>query len=175
MTDECPTIYARPVSPNAYYYQATVSKGNPVPTLRFIRFLVFFFVVGVVYAQPSGGPYGPIDQRYGIPKAGKVYRAPDGKSDAAGAELAHPTTIEAAMERVVTGDAIVLRGGIYRTGGLVLNRASRYSPTKRSIPSSRAPGSRRSGRPCPTTSGGPPGRNSSRRSLSLGGIANARA
>ena len=87
-----------------FYYQATVTKGHPLQTLRFIRFLVFFFVVGVVYAQPSGGPYGPIDQRDEIPKAAKVYFvAPDGKSDAAGGELAHPTTIEAAIERVITG------------------------------------------------------------------------
>ena len=48
-------------------------------TLRHFRFLVFFFVAGLVYAQPSGGPYGPIDQRYELPKAGKIYFvAPDG-------------------------------------------------------------------------------------------------
>jgi parallel beta-helix repeat protein len=108
-------------------------------TLRFTRFLVFFFVAGLAYAQPSGGPYGPIDQRYEIPKSGpnasKVYFvAPDGKADAAGAELAHPTTIEAAMERVVTGDAIVLRGGIYRTGGLVLNQGITIQPYEEEHP-----------------------------------------
>ncbi|MGA3070777.1 MAG: right-handed parallel beta-helix repeat-containing protein [Terracidiphilus sp.] len=102
-------------------------------TLRRFRFLLFFFVAGLGYAQPSGGPYGPIDQRYELPNAGpnagKVYFvAPDGKSDAAGVELAQPTTIEAAMERVVTGDAIVLRGGIYRTGGLVLNQGITIQP-----------------------------------------------
>jgi parallel beta-helix repeat protein len=103
--------------------------------LRLFRFLVFFFVAGVVYAQPSGGPYGPIDQRYEIPKAGKVYFvASDGKSDAAGAEVAHPTTIEAAMERVVTGDAIVLRGGVYRTGGLVLNQGITIQPYEEEHP-----------------------------------------
>jgi parallel beta-helix repeat protein len=104
-------------------------------TLRFTRFLVFFFVAGLAYAQPSGGPYGPIDQRYEIPKSGKVYFvAPDGKNDAAGAELAHPTTIEAAMERVVTGDAIVLRGGIYRIGGLVLNQGITIQPYEEEHP-----------------------------------------
>jgi parallel beta-helix repeat protein len=102
---------------------------------RFLHFLVFFFVAGLVYAQPSGGPYGPIDQRYEIPKGGKVYFvAPDGKSDAAGTELAHPTTIEAAMERVVTGDAIVLRGGIYRTGGLMLNQGITIQPYEEEHP-----------------------------------------
>jgi hypothetical protein len=104
-------------------------------TLRFTRFLVFFFVAGLVYAQPSGGPYGPIDQRYELPKAGKVYFvAPDGKSDAGGADAAHPTTIEAAMERVATGDAIVLRGGIYRTGGLVLNQGITIQPFEEEHP-----------------------------------------
>ncbi len=40
------------------------------------------------YAQPSGGPYGPIDQRYEIPKAAHVYYvAPDGKADAPGTTL----------------------------------------------------------------------------------------
>ena len=97
--------------------------------------IALFFVAGLVYAQPSGGPYGPIDQRYEIPKTGKVYFvAPDGKADAAGAELAHPTTIEAAMERVVTGDAIVLRGGIYRTGGLVLNQGITIQPYEEEHP-----------------------------------------
>jgi parallel beta-helix repeat protein len=98
-------------------------------TPRFLGLLLFFFVAGSLYAQPSGGPYGPIDQRYEIPQTGKVYFvAPDGKSDTPGVELAHPTTIEAAMERVVTGDAIVLRGGIYRTGGLVLNQGIAIQP-----------------------------------------------
>ena len=104
-------------------------------TLSSSCFLALFFVAGSVYAQPSGGPYGPIDQRYEIPKAGKVYFvAPDGKTDATGADVAHPTTIEAAMERVVTGDAIVLRGGIYRTGGLVLNQGITIQPYEEEHP-----------------------------------------
>ena len=37
-------------------------------------------------------------------------------------------TLEAAIGRVVTGDAIVLRGGIYRTGGLVLNQGITIQP-----------------------------------------------
>ena len=71
-------------------------------------------------AQPSGGPYGPIPQTYQLPdKAAHVYYvAPDGKAEAPGTTLAEPTTLEAAIARVVTGDAIVLRGGTYRTGGL---------------------------------------------------------
>jgi hypothetical protein len=81
------------------------------------------------YAQPSGGPYGPIDRRYEIPKAAHVYYvATDGKTDSAGTMLEQPTTLEAAIERVVTGDAIVMRGGVYRTGGLILNQSITLQP-----------------------------------------------
>lgn len=80
-------------------------------------------------AQPSGGPYGPIPQRYAVPKAPHVYYvAPDGKADAAGTALNEPTTIESAITRVVTGDAIVMRGGTYRTGGLQLNQGITIQP-----------------------------------------------
>ena len=82
-----------------------------------------------LHAQPSGGPYGPIDQRYEVPKAAHVYYvSPDGKADAAGTTLDQPTTIESAIGRVVTGDAIILRGGVYRTGGLVLNQGITIQP-----------------------------------------------
>jgi parallel beta-helix repeat protein len=93
----------------------------------FLSSLLFAAAPG--YAQPSGGPCGPIDQRYEIPKAAHVYYvAPDGKPDSPGTTLEHPTTLEAAIERVVTGDAIVLRGGVYRTGGLSLNQGITLQP-----------------------------------------------
>ena len=77
-----------------------------------------------VEAQPSGGPYGPIRQNYEVPnKANHVYYvAPDGREDAAGTSLKQPTTLGTAISKVVTGDAIILRGGTYRTGGLRLNQ-----------------------------------------------------
>jgi len=79
-------------------------------------------------AQPSGGPYGPIPQSYPVPEAGHVYTvAPDGKAEAPGT-LAEPTTLAAAIEKVVTGDAIVMRGGIYRTGNLRLNQGITWQP-----------------------------------------------
>jgi hypothetical protein len=56
------------------------------------------------------------------------YVAPDGKNDASGSVPAEPTTIEAAIERVVTGDAIVLRGGTYRTGNLKFNQQITMQP-----------------------------------------------
>jgi len=54
--------------------------------------------------------------------------APDGKADAPGASLDQPTTLEAAISRATTGDAIVLRGGIYRVGGLRLNQGILMQP-----------------------------------------------
>ncbi len=81
-------------------------------------------------AQPSGGPYGPIPQTYQVPRDAPhvYYVAPDGRADAPGTTLSQPTTLEAAIERVVTGDAIVMRGGTYRTGGLVLNQGITLQP-----------------------------------------------
>jgi hypothetical protein len=83
-----------------------------------------------VTAQPSGGPYGPIRQTYGLPaEAGKIYYvAVDGQAEQSGETLAKPTTLEAALERVRTGDAIVMRGGTYRTGNLLLNQGITIQP-----------------------------------------------
>jgi hypothetical protein len=83
-----------------------------------------------VTGQPSGGPYGPIRQKYDLPKgAGKIYYvAPDGKAEETGQKLEKPTTLEAAIERVVSGDAIVMRGGTYRTGNLLLNQGITIQP-----------------------------------------------
>ncbi|MBN2347470.1 MAG: right-handed parallel beta-helix repeat-containing protein [Bacteroidales bacterium] len=83
-----------------------------------------------VIAQPSGGPYGPIQQQYELPSvAGTIYYvAPDGKVEATGNSLQQPTSLEEAMKRVKTGDAIVLRGGTYRTGNLILNQGITMQP-----------------------------------------------
>ncbi|MGB2870207.1 MAG: right-handed parallel beta-helix repeat-containing protein [Bacteroidota bacterium] len=81
-------------------------------------------------AQPSGGPYGPIRQTYALPKgAEKIYYvAADGSGEQTGESLDKPTTLESAIERAVTGDAIVLRGGTYRTGNLLLNQGVTIQP-----------------------------------------------
>jgi parallel beta-helix repeat protein len=86
--------------------------------------------VCLAHAQPSGGPYGPQARKYEIPAnaAHVYYVAPDGKADASGATLAEPTTLESAIARVVTGDAVILRGGTYRTGGLMLNQGITLQP-----------------------------------------------
>lgn len=86
--------------------------------------LILSFSFIALSAQPSGGPYGPIQQKYDSSKVkGTIYYvAPDGKMSAKGNSLDNPTAIESAIERVETGDAIILRGGVYRTGNLILNQ-----------------------------------------------------
>jgi len=87
-------------------------------------------------AHPSGGPYGPITQRYEIPRnAGKIYYvAPDGNAKASGTSINKPTTLESAIEQVESGDAIILRGGIYRTGNLLLNQGIIMQPYENEKP-----------------------------------------
>jgi hypothetical protein len=85
-------------------------------------------------AAPSGGPYGPVATTYAVPKAPHVYYvAPDGKADAAGT-LAAPATLETAVAKAVTGDAIILRGGVYRTGSLAFNQKIIFQPYKNERP-----------------------------------------
>jgi hypothetical protein len=81
-------------------------------------------------AQPSGGPYGPIYQTYSLPDvSGKIYYvAPEGEEETAGKTVEKPTTLEAAIERVQSGDVIILRGGTYRTGNLLLNQGIIMQP-----------------------------------------------
>ncbi len=91
--------------------------------------LVLSSAMGVV-AQPSGGPYGPLRQSYSLPQIkGRIYYvAPDGKGEASGESLSCPTTIEAAIVRARTGDAIILRRGVYRPGNLVFNQGIVIQP-----------------------------------------------
>ncbi|MGF7138033.1 right-handed parallel beta-helix repeat-containing protein [Roseimarinus sediminis] len=91
--------------------------------------LMLLMMTGV-YAQPSGGPYGPVKQNYQLPEVdGRIYYvAPDGRDDASGSSIDAPTSIENAIAKVEGGDAIVLRGGTYRTGDLQLNQGVVIQP-----------------------------------------------
>jgi parallel beta-helix repeat protein len=106
---------------------------NPHPLSSRARRIAAFalaFAPLLSLAQPSGGPYGPIAQTYEVPggAAHVYYVAPDGSADSTGTSLDAPTTLESAITRVVTGDAIILRGGTYRAGGLVLNQGVSIQP-----------------------------------------------
>jgi parallel beta-helix repeat protein len=91
--------------------------------------LTILFLCSAAVAGPSGGPYGPIETNYELPQAANIfYVAADGDPDSGGESVDDPTTIETAITQVVTGDAIVMRGGIYRTGGLLLNQGITIQP-----------------------------------------------
>ena len=88
----------------------------PLTTTCFIRFIngliLCFILIMPAVSQPSGGPYGPVRQSWPLPEAkGQIYYvSPDGNRESTGGTLSVPTTIEAAIERVKTGDVIVMRG-----------------------------------------------------------------
>jgi hypothetical protein len=94
----------------------------------YLRSILFFLVLIVLSlslkSQPSGGPYGPIYQNYKLPSvSGKIYYVSvDGNKENSGLNIIEPITIESAFDKVVSGDAIILRGGVYRTGDLILNQ-----------------------------------------------------
>ncbi len=98
-------------------------------------FICVLFCSLSAIAQPSGGPYGPVQQTYNLPRdaANIYYVAPDGKADAPGT-LSEPTTLASVIEKVKTGDAIIMRGGVYRTGNLQLNQGITIQPYENEQP-----------------------------------------
>jgi hypothetical protein len=91
--------------------------------------LASFALSTALFAHPSGGPYGPAQRTYEVPAAAHVYYvAPSAEASAPGDSIDRPTTIETAIAKVVTGDAIILRGGVYRTGDLRLNQGVTIQP-----------------------------------------------
>lgn len=110
--------------------KTNVNKKRTLHYCNLLLLVVFAIGSQVASAQPSGGPYGPIKQRYELPKVtGKIYYvAPNGKADAPGDQLAQPTSIEAAIKKAGTGDAIIMRGGTYRTGNLTFNQGITIQP-----------------------------------------------
>lgn len=107
------------------------SRSENTQNLNFVVILLLFFT-GIVNAQPSGGPYGPVHKTYELPQvSGTIYYvSPEGNAGAAGTDISKPTTLEAAVKKGVTGDAIILRGGVYRTGSLVFNQGLTFQPYK---------------------------------------------
>jgi hypothetical protein len=81
-------------------------------------------------AQPSGGPYGPVSTDYAIPEEAHsvYYVSANGDAKASGRTEDVPTTIAVAISQAVTGDAIILRGGVYRTGSLSFNQGITLQP-----------------------------------------------
>lgn len=83
----------------------------------------------VLFAQPSGGPYGPVQRHYELPATGRIwFVAPTGQPPATGSRLTEPTDLATALAQAATGETIVLRGGLYRTGGLRFNQGITLQP-----------------------------------------------
>ena len=121
------------ISQQLNFFKIFISGSKTNRLISFISCFVLIFLFSFsseIYSQPSGGPYGPIPQKYELPKVtGKIYFvSPDGKTDQSGESVSNPTTIESAIAKVKTGDAIILRGGIYRTGNLLLNQGITIQP-----------------------------------------------
>ncbi|MBN2213691.1 MAG: right-handed parallel beta-helix repeat-containing protein [Bacteroidales bacterium] len=80
--------------------------------------------------QPVEIAHGPVKRVYELPDVkGKIYYvAPDGKADADGTDINQPASIETVISKVITGDAIIMRGGVYRTGNLTFNQGITIQP-----------------------------------------------
>ncbi len=123
-------------SNNKNFTNKEIHTNGFLKSSKFYFLLLILFIANTssinLFAQPSGGPYGPIMQTYELPKvAGTIYYvAPDGKADQPGESISNPTTIESAIERVKTGDAIIMRGGVYRTGNMEFNQGIIIQPYK---------------------------------------------
>lgn len=101
--------------------------------MTIVRWCACFIVLFAgLEAQPSGGTYGPVRQTYTVPNTGGsvLYVSPEGKKEWSGATVKEPTTLASAMENVRSGDVIILRGGTYRTGNLMLNQGIVMQPYK---------------------------------------------
>jgi hypothetical protein len=108
---------------------------SPLPFLaRTLKCLLLTACAGLclplLQAQPSGGPYGPQRLDYPVPAVqGKIhYVAPEAPAGATGLSPAEACSLEAAIERATGGDAILLRGGTYRTGSLRVNQGVLLQP-----------------------------------------------
>ncbi|HQI47042.1 MAG TPA: right-handed parallel beta-helix repeat-containing protein [bacterium] len=87
-------------------------------------------------SQPTGGPYGPIRQNYALPAtSGRIFFvAPEAPAGQKGTSLTVPMRLEEAIAAARTGDAIILRGGTYRTGGLKTNQGILLQPYADEVP-----------------------------------------
>lgn len=104
-------------------------------SMKILIVFAFMLITFSIKAQPSGGPYGPINRSYELPQAKTIfYVSPEGKAENSGLDLTLPTSFKKACEKVVTGDAIVLRGGTYRTGNLTINQGITIQPYKNEKP-----------------------------------------
>ncbi len=102
-------------------------------TSQFRVLLILLVIFSSCSQPPDKAPsveYGPIAHTYDLPEVpGTIYFvSPDGDADSDGLEPESPASIEEIFARVVTGDAIIMRGGTYRTGNLTFNQGITIQP-----------------------------------------------
>ena len=113
-----------------------ITRNQKVKTSKWLFAVILLVMVVPLMAQPSGGPYGPVSQDYEIPHDANTvyYVAPDGHTNNDGLSVENPTTLKSAIAKVVTNDAIIMRGGTYRNGNLELNQGVTIQPYKNEQP-----------------------------------------
>jgi hypothetical protein len=105
------------------------------PTIVTLLSWILLLAVSTASAQPSGGPYGPVPRHYALPESNTlIFVAPDGNPASDGTTIDAPTTLDRAIAAAATGDAILLRGGTYRTGSLRLNQGITIQPYADEVP-----------------------------------------
>jgi hypothetical protein len=99
--------------------------------------LALMLGTGCRSTDPAGATeYGPYETNYSVPRVqGTVYYvSPDGDAASDGLSLGKPTTIEQAFTLVTSGDAIIMRGGVYRTGNLTFNQGITIQAYRNEVP-----------------------------------------
>ncbi|MBU1117086.1 MAG: right-handed parallel beta-helix repeat-containing protein [Bacteroidetes bacterium] len=121
----------------------TFSKQEDIRSFLFfaktlaIISIVLFLPQQIIIAQPSGGPYGPVQSNYELPQNVKnniFFVSPDGNPKSSGNSIINTTTLKSAFERINSGDVIILRGGVYRIGNLVFNQKIIMQPYNNEVP-----------------------------------------
>ena len=80
------------------------------------------------YIAEQFGPFGPIVKSYPVPEERAIFVSPNGDPYSDGESLHEPTSFEHALSITETGDVIVLRGGVYRTGNLTFDKEITIQP-----------------------------------------------
>ncbi|MCW8850986.1 MAG: right-handed parallel beta-helix repeat-containing protein [Melioribacteraceae bacterium] len=125
------------ITPNQISFQSKIINPKKLQfPIILILFIVSIFISKPLISQPSGGPYGPIQQDYKIPGNAQniYYVAPTGTPESNGKSISDPSSLESVFKRIKSGDIIILRGGTYRTGNLIFNQSITMQPYQNELP-----------------------------------------
>lgn len=104
----------------------------PIMRPRFPQalFITLLLLCVPIFAAPHTGPYGPVAHTYALPQIqGRLwFVSPEAPDDSPGDALTRPTSLDQALSQAASADAIILRGGTYRTGSLTTNQGPLLQP-----------------------------------------------